>query len=153
MASPLDNALETTSYLLPLISKASLTYFVWKTFANTNSHLFALLCHFGLQYSRDLKLEFCNSDESVNSKLPTFGDFYSEIKSWCLQSNTLDPSKIHICSLWMKPQSTTIWDFALLIILLFTRKIFWFISIVYFPKRNFCHRSVLKLCSNLVQNW
>jgi hypothetical protein len=48
---------------------------VCKTFASTNSHLLALLCHFGLQQSRNLTLEFCNLNESLNYKLPTFGDF------------------------------------------------------------------------------
>ncbi len=58
-------------------------WMICKTFASTNSHLFALLCYFGLQQSRNLGLEFCNSDESLNYKLPTFGDFKSKIKSWC----------------------------------------------------------------------
>ncbi len=46
--------------------------FYWtvsKTFASTNAHLIALLCHFGLLWSRNLRLEFCNSDESLNYKL------------------------------------------------------------------------------------
>jgi hypothetical protein len=35
-------------------------WMVYKTFASTNSHLFALWCHFGLQYSRNFRLAFCN---------------------------------------------------------------------------------------------
>ncbi len=48
---------------------------VWETFASTNSYLLALSCHFGLQWSRKLRLEFCNSHESLNYQLPTLGDF------------------------------------------------------------------------------
>jgi hypothetical protein len=43
-----------------------------KTFASTNLHLFAASCHCGFQKSRKFSLEFCNSDKSLNYKLPYF---------------------------------------------------------------------------------
>ncbi len=50
-------------------------WMVWKTFVSTNSHLFALLCHFGMHESRKFLLESCRRVETLNYKLPTLGDF------------------------------------------------------------------------------
>jgi hypothetical protein len=69
------NVLESTSYLSLLGIKTSFNGMACKTVASTNSLLFALLWHFGLQYNRNLRLEFCNSNESLDYELPTFGDF------------------------------------------------------------------------------
>jgi hypothetical protein len=63
---------------LTSVSVRQYNQFYWmacKTLASTNSHMYTLLCHFALQWSRNLRLKFCNSDDSLNYKLPTFGDF------------------------------------------------------------------------------
>jgi hypothetical protein len=52
----------------------SFTELYWKTCLQA-SPLIALLCHCSLQQSRKFRFEFCNSDESLDYKLPTVGDF------------------------------------------------------------------------------
>jgi hypothetical protein len=44
-------------------------------------------------HPENLRLEFCTSDESLNYKLPTFGDLLSQIKSLCLKSKTVGLSR------------------------------------------------------------
>jgi hypothetical protein len=50
------NVLELIPYLLPLASKTSFTEWYAKPLRSTNSHLLALLCHFGLQQSRNFEI-------------------------------------------------------------------------------------------------
>jgi hypothetical protein len=66
---------------------------VSKTFASTNSRLFALLCRCGLQKSKNLRLEFCNSDESLDHKRSTLDRFLVTNQALVLakhQSNTTE---------------------------------------------------------------
>jgi hypothetical protein len=60
---------------VPVSQCNQLYWMVWKTFASTNSHLFVLLDHFSLQWRWNLRLRFCNSDESLNYKLSPFCNF------------------------------------------------------------------------------
>jgi hypothetical protein len=75
--------LENRIGIIPVtVSQWNLFYWiVCKTFTSDNSHLFASLCHCDLQWSRNVRLEVCNSDESLAYTLiPTFGDFWWQIK-------------------------------------------------------------------------
>jgi hypothetical protein len=65
-----------------------------RTFAITSSHQFALSSHFSLQQSRNLRLEFRLSNESLNYKLPLFGEFESKVKSWYSRRHTRSKSAV-----------------------------------------------------------
>jgi hypothetical protein len=78
-------------YLLPLASETSFTE--WYAKPSRAPTLICLHCCAILACSKAgiLRLEFCNSDESLNYKPPTFGDLQSQIQDFVLTKQDCGP--------------------------------------------------------------
>ncbi len=60
------NVSESASYLVLLAGKTSFTERYATPSRSPTLICLPFLCHFGLQESRNLRLEYCNSDEALN---------------------------------------------------------------------------------------
>jgi hypothetical protein len=91
-------------YIIPLASKTSLTESYGKTFASTNSTLFALFCCLSLQQGRILKFKYCDSDDYPELQTSYFWLFLVRNQELVLAKQHGGHVKdFHICSLWNQP--------------------------------------------------